>query len=300
MSPIRLTKYRKYRNLFHQGWMVVALVVAMTVPLILIIGLMLKSSMLFSHHSFYGLFISSEWKPMLGKFGFSAFIVSSLWVTFLSLLFSVPVCLLTAIHLTQYAKAWVLRVMHPVIDILAGIPSVIFGVWGILVVVPFVADYAAPLFGKSVSGYSILSGAIVLSVMIIPFVLNMMIDIMKTVPLELKEASYALGASRWYTIKHVVVKKVLPGIISSSGLGMSRAFGETIAVLMVVGNVVKTPTGVFQPGYPLPALIANNYGEMMSIPLYDSALMLAALILLVVVLFFNVLSRWLILKTQIN
>ena len=300
MGPVRLTKYRKYRNLFHQAWMVAALVFAMIVPLILITGLMIKSSLLLSHQSLYGLIFSSEWKPMLGRFGFLSFIVSSLWVTFLSLLFSLPLCLLTAIHLTQYARSWVLRVMHPVIDVLAGIPSVIFGVWGVLVVVPFVANCVAPFFGKSVSGYSILTGAIVLSVMIIPFVLNMMIDLMKTVPVELKEASYALGASRWYTIKHVVVKKVLPGIISSGGLGMSRAFGETIAVLMVVGNVVKTPKGVFQPGYPLPALLVNNYGEMMSIPLYDSALMLAALILLVVVLFFNVLSRWLVLTTQIN
>ncbi|MFA5419887.1 MAG: ABC transporter permease subunit, partial [Bacteroidales bacterium] len=160
--------------------------------------------------------------------------------------------------------------------------------------------HLGPLFGKSVSGYSILAGAIVLSIMIIPFMLNMLIDIFRAVPEELKEASLSLGASKWQTIKRVVVKKALPGIVSSFGLGMSRAFGETIAVLMVVGNVTRIPTGVFQPGYPLPALIANNYGEMLSIPLYDSALMLAALILFMVVLMFNIFSRWLIVKTEMQ
>ncbi|OFZ04487.1 MAG: hypothetical protein A2338_06440 [Bacteroidetes bacterium RIFOXYB12_FULL_41_6] len=128
--------------------------------------------------------------------------------------------------------------------------------------------------------------------------LNMLIELIKAVPNELQEASLSLGASKWQTIKLVVVRKALPGIVSSFGLGMSRAFGETIAVLMVVGNVTRIPTGVFQPGYPLPALIANNYGEMLSIPLYDSALMLAALILFLVVLMFNVFSRFLILKAE--
>jgi phosphate transport system permease protein len=127
--------------------------------------------------------------------------------------------------------------------------------------------------------------------MIIPFILNILIDVFKTIPDELKEASLSLGASKWQTIKKVLVRKAIPGIISALGLGISRAFGETIAVLMVVGNVAKIPTGVFQPGYPLPALIANNYGEMLSIPLYDSALMLAALILFCVVLLFNFVSR---------
>jgi phosphate transport system permease protein len=226
-----------------------------------------------------------------GNFGFLPFALSSIWVTALSLLIAGPICLLTAIHLTQYARPWVLKVMHPIIDILAGIPSVVFGVWGILVVVPFISKYLAPLFGVATSGYSILAGAIVLSVMIIPFVLNILIDVFKMIPDELREASLSLGASKWQTIKKVLVRKAFPGIVSALGLGISRAFGETIAVLMVVGNVAKIPTGIFQPGYPLPALIANNYGEMLSIPMYDSALMLAALILFFVVLIFNFVSR---------
>lgn len=167
-----------------------------------------------------------------------------------------------------------------------------------MVIVPGISDYIGPFLGKTVSGYSILAGAIVLSIMIIPFILNILIEILKTIPVELSEASLSLGASKWQTIKFVILKKALPGIVSAFGLGMSRAFGETIAVLMVVGNVTKIPTGIFQPGYPLPALIANNYGEMLSIPLYDSALMLAALILFVVVVIFNFASRALIVRYE--
>ena len=152
--------------------------------------------------------------------------------------------------------------------------------------------------GKQTIGYSILAGGLVLSIMIIPFILNILIEIFRTVPVELSEASLSLGATKWQTIKFVTVKKALPGIISALGLGISRAFGETIAVLMVVGNVVKIPSGVFQPGYPLPALIANNYGEMLSIPMYDSALMFAALLLFLLVIVFNFASRILIVRYE--
>jgi phosphate transport system permease protein len=113
----------------------------------------------------------------------------------------------------------------------------------------------------------------------------------------LKEASLSLGATYWETIKKVVLRKAFPGIIAAFALGVSKAFGETIAVLMVVGNVVQLPKGLFEAGYPLPALIANNYGEMLSIPLYDAALMFAALLLFVIVLIFNIFSRLAIQRT---
>jgi phosphate transport system permease protein len=282
----------------HLIWMIICLMVVILLPFILGIGLYIKSTLLLEDKAFGELLFSSDWRPLSGNFGFLTFAISSVWVTILALLIAGPICLLTAIHLTQYAKAWVLRIMHPVIDILAGIPSVIFGVWGILVIVPMISKYIAPLFGADTSGYTILTGAIVLAVMIIPFILNILIDVFKMVPDELKEASLSLGASKWQTIKLVLVRKAFPGIVSAFGLGVSRAFGETIAVLMVVGNVTKIPTGVFQPGYPLPALIANNYGEMLSIPMYDSALMLAALILFFVVLVFNFLSRLAIVRLE--
>ena len=271
-----------------------------SLPFLIGIGLLIKSSFLLKDYSIIDLIFSKEWKPLSGKYGFSPFIISSLWVTALALMISAPICLLSSIHLTQYADRYVLRIIHPVIDILAGIPSVVYGVWGILVIVPLISKYIGPFFGKEISGYSIIAGAIVLSVMIIPFILNILIEVFKTIPHELTEASLSLGASKWQTTKFVLVRKAFPGIVSAFGLGLSRAFGETMAVLMVVGNVAKIPEGIFQPGYPLPALIANNYGEMLSIPLYDSALMLAALVLFVVVLFFNLVSRLAIISLEKN
>lgn len=123
-----------------------------------------------------------------------------------------------------------------------------------------------------------------------PIMISISEEVIKAVPQQVREASMALGATKWQTVKHVVTRSAFPGIIAAIMLGFGRAFGETMAVLMVVGNVPKVPSSVFDPAYPLPALIANNYGEMMSIPLYDSALMLAALFLLFVVLIFSVMA----------
>lgn len=187
--------------------------------------------------------------------------------------------------------------MRSVIDILAGIPSVIHGVWGVLVIVPIISLYLGPLLGKDTSGYTILAGGIILAIATVPFVLHMLLEVFRSIPIELKEATLSLGATYWETIKKVVLRKALPGIIAAFALGVSKAFGETIAVLMVVGNVVQIPKGAFDAGYPLPALIANNYGEMMSIPMYDAALMFAALLLFVVVLLFNLASKLLIQTT---
>ncbi|MBN1597210.1 MAG: phosphate ABC transporter permease subunit PstC [Bacteroidales bacterium] len=289
---------RKIKNKLNATWMTIWTVFIFFIPLLLTAGLILKSSILLKDHSFFNLVTSSIWKPLSGEFGFLPFIISSLLVTVLALLIAGPVCLLSAIHLTQYANRYILQIMQPVIDILAGLPSVIYGVWGIIIIVPFISEKIAPLFGIQTSGYTIISGALVLSVMIIPFILNILLDIFNAIPKELQEASLSLGASQWYTIKFVLIKKAFPGVVSAMGLGLSRAFGETIAVLMVVGNVASIPKGIFQPGYPLPALIANNYGEMLSIPLYDSALMLAALFLLILVIAFNLISRLLIIRYE--
>ncbi len=290
---------RRYlRDTLHNTWMLICLILIVLLPLLLAAGLYIKSIPLFEKNNILDLLLLKEWQPLEGKFGFLSFIAGSLWVTILAILISGPICLLTAIHLTQYAKKYVLRIMHPVIDILAGIPSVVYGVWGILIIVPLISNNIAPAFGIHTSGYTIISGAIVLSVMIIPFILNILIEVFRMIPEELSEASLSLGATKWQTIKYVMVKKAYPGILSALVLGLARAFGETIAVLMVVGNIAKIPHSVFDAGYPLPALIANNYGEMLSIPMYDSALMLAALILFVIVLLFNLASRIVIIRLE--
>jgi phosphate transport system permease protein len=258
---------------------------------VIAVGLLVKSLPVLRGNSFWELISSSDWHPMRGKFGMLPFIAGTLWVTAIAIIIAVPTCLLASIYLSEYANRKVLGFVNPFIDILAGIPSVVFGVWGVVFIVPFIRDYVAPFFGFSVTGYSILAGGFVLGIMIVPVILHVLNEVLKTVAVELREASLSLGATKWETIKLVVLRKSKPGVIAAIVLGLSRAFGETMAVLMVVGNVVKIPHSLFDPGYPLPALIANNYGEMLSIPSYDSALMFSALILLIIVVLFNILSR---------
>ncbi len=289
---------RKLFDKISSAWMVTTLVTILLLPLIIGVGLYFKASPLFEHQSLLTLIGTSEWLPHEGKFGFWPFIASSLYVTLLAFLLSAPVCLLAAIYLTEFSSSRLIKIMHPVIDILAGLPSVIYGVWGILVIVPFVSDVLAPVLNIKSSGYTILAGGIVLAVMCIPYILNMIIEVFRTVPIGMKEASLSLGATEWESVKHVVVKKSYPGIISAFGLGIAKAFGETMAVMMVVGNMVQAKFNPFEAGYPLPALIANNYGEMLSIPMYDSALMFAALLLLVIILVINMVFRYFIYKTR--
>ncbi|MBI5294033.1 MAG: phosphate ABC transporter permease subunit PstC [Chloroflexi bacterium] len=247
------------------------------------------------------LLFGQVWKPSDKLFGFGPFILGTLWVTVVGVLLSVPPCLLASIYLAEYAHSATRSFTKPVLDLLAAIPPVVYGVWGLLAIVPFVEKVLAPFAKRwlgSVSifsvnqptGFSILSGGIVLAVMIAPLIISVVYEIFATVPNDLRHASLAVGATQWQTIRNIVLPQVTPGIIAAIVLGASRAFGETIAVLIVVGNVPQIPTSIFDSAYPLPALIANNYGDMMSIPLYDSALLGAALVLLVIILIFNILS----------
>jgi phosphate transport system permease protein len=248
------------------------------------------------------LLIGQVWKPLQGEFGFYPFITGTIWVTTVAMVLAVPPCLLTAIYLAEYARPAVRTVAKPLLDLLAAIPSVVYGVWGVVVIVPWVGKSISPYLGRwlggtipifatqNPTGFSVLAGGIVLAVMVAPFIIAVTYEVMLTIPDGIREASLAVGATRWQTIKYAVLPRSRAGIIAAVVLGASRALGETMAVLMVVGNVAKVPTSIFDPAYPLPALIANNYGEMLSIPLYDAALLGAALILLLIVLLFNIIS----------
>lgn len=259
--------------------------------LIMGIGLYMKSAPIFEDHSLWELLSASEWKPFKNRFGFYPFIMGTVEVTGIALVLALPLSLLTAVFLTEYSRAWVKRWFYPALDILAALPSVIYGVWGSLLIVPWISEWLAPHFVEFSSGYTVLAGGIVLSVMILPLLVSLFVEIFSTVPQELRDASQALGATRWQTTKKVVIRRSLPGIFAAVVLAVSRALGETIAVLMVCGNLSQVPHSVFDACYPIPALIANNYGEMLSLPLYEAALMFAAMILFVVVLLFNLLSR---------
>jgi phosphate transport system permease protein len=288
---------RRVKEYGAGGWTMFCVFLVLLLPLVLVLGLIVKSLPMLNAGTLGQLLFSSSWQPSSGQFGFLPFILSSVMVTAIGLIIMIPLSLFPAIYLTQYASPRVLGIMRSVIDILAGIPSVIHGVWGVIVIVPFISLYLGPLLGKDTSGYTILAGGIILAIATLPFVLHMLLEVFRAIPIELKEATLSLGATYWETIKKVVLKKALPGIIAAFALGVSKAFGETIAVLMVVGNVVQVPRGAFDSGYPLPALIANNYGEMMSIPMYDSALMFAALVLFIVVLLFNLAAKLIIQRT---
>jgi len=273
----------------------IALVILVTIALALRFWPILKE------YSLWELVRGTIWRPQQGKFGFWPFITGTFWVTMVGAGLAVPPCILTALYLSEYARASTRAIMKPLLDLLAAIPSVVYGVWGVLVIVPLVNDNIKPFFEtylgfipyfttKNPTGYSILAGGIVLAVMVAPFIIAVTYEVLATVSQGLREASLAVGATQWQTIRSIVIKQTLPGILAGVVLGATRALGETMAVLMVVGNVPQVPKSIFDTAYPLPALIANNYGEMMSIPLYDAALLGAAFMLLVIILIFNIAS----------
>jgi len=271
------------------------------------IALLVRSWPILNTYPLHDLLFGDIWKPTNGQFGFWPFILGTFWVSAVGIVLAVPPCLLVSIYLAEYAHARTRSIAKPVLDLLAAIPPVVYGVWGLLAIVPFVDKVLAPSSDRWLgspqwavpvsifavnqpTGFGILAAGIVLAVMIAPLIISVMYEIFSTVPNDLRHASLAVGATQWQTIHNIVLPQVAPGILAAIVLGASRALGETIAVLMVVGNIPQVPTSIFDSAYPLPALIANNYGEMMSIPLYDAALLSAALVLLVVILIFNILS----------
>jgi phosphate transport system permease protein len=292
---------RTRQNNFTQRTFFVFTLLPVILILIVTVALIVRSLPILNAYPLSDLIFGKVWKPTNGQFGFLPFILGTFWVTAVGVILAVPPCLLVSIYLAEYAHAKIRSFAKPVLDLLAAIPPVVYGVWGLLAIVPFVDKVLAPLSTRWLgavsifsvnqpTGFGILAAGIVLAVMIAPLIISVMYEIFSTVPNDLRHASLAVGATQWQTIRNIILPQVGPGIIAAIVLGASRALGETIAVLMVVGNVPQIPTSIFDSAYPLPALIANNYGEMMSIPLYDAALLSAALVLLVVILIFNILS----------
>lgn len=283
------TRYWKDRL---AGYLMAAMAVgAVLLVVALGVGLYLKAAPILSGQPLWELLFSTEWKPAQGQFGFLPFLAGTGAVTLLAVVLALPLSLLMAVYLSEYAGRRVRSLSSSLLDILAGLPSVIYGVWGTLLIIPWISGWLAPALRLSSSGYSLLAGGIVLGVMIIPLMTSLFVELFGNVPRALSESSLALGATRWQTIKHVVIRKSMAGIVATVVLAVSRALGETIAVMMVCGNLPVLPSSLLDACYPLPALIANNYGEMLSVPMYESALMLAALILFVLVVVFNLGAR---------
>jgi phosphate transport system permease protein len=294
-----VSRQRQDRN---ASWLYIALsVFPLLVLFAIIVALFIRTEPVLGKLPLGDVLFGKVWKPSANQFGFLPFITGSLWVTVVAMVFAVPVSFFSSVYLAEYAHSITRAIIKPILDILAGIPSVVYGLWGVLVIVPWVQNslrpfaktalQAIPFFqSKNPTGYSVLAGGLVLAVMVVPFIISISYEVMRTVPRGLHEASLAVGATRWQTTRFVVLPKTISGLVAGVVLGTSRAFGETIAVLMVIGNVPNLPKSIFDAAYPLPALLANNYGEMMSIPLYDGVLLGSALLLLIIVLIFNVIS----------
>jgi phosphate transport system permease protein len=293
----RLKSWRAWMDCrAHQGFLILA--AFPMVFLVVMLGVLLYQSYpILRSTSIWNLLAGRIWLPNEGKFGFLPFIMGTVWVTAVSMILAVPPCLLTAIYLAEYARPSVRTIMKPMLDLLAAIPSVIYGIWGVIAIVPLVEKLGpkiSPFVGKiplfalnNPTGYGILAGGIVLAIMVSPFIIAVSFEVLRTIPDGYRQASLAVGATDWETIKYAILPKARSGLMAAVVLGASRAIGETMAVLMVVGNVAKLPSSIFDPAYPLPALIANAYGEMLSVPMYDAALMTSALILLLVVVGIN-------------
>jgi phosphate transport system permease protein len=308
----RVSRLRQVKEaVAHHGMRLMTIAVCLFI-VVIAAALLYRSWPLLSAYPMGELLTSQVWHPLRGQFGFASFIAGSAAVTLVALLFAVVPAILSGIYLAEYMSLRVRGVVKPTLDLLVGIPSVVYGLWGILFVVPLVRDHIGPLADRALgqalplvsrtnpSGYGLLAAGFVLGVMVFPLIVAVTEEVMRTIPRETREAALCLGATRWEATKLILRRQARGGVIAAVVLGFSRAFGETLAVMMLIGNTVKLPTSLFDAAYSLPALIANNYGEMMSVPLYESALMAAALMLLVVVLGFNILARSVIVRLQHN
>ncbi len=215
-----------------------------------------------------------EWAPNLDKFGAYAAIFGSVVSTFLAMLLAIPVAIGVAIFLSEIAHDKIKGFFGVSVELLAAIPSVIYGMWGLFYFVPIIRD----LFGGM--GIGLLSAAIVLSIMILPFMAAVTRDAMNTTPDILKESAYALGGTQWDVIKDVIIPYAKAGIIGSLILALGRAIGETMAVTFVMGNVHHTPTSILSPTTSIPVTLANEFTEADS-SLYFSSLFGLALTLLI-------------------
>ncbi|MFH1100772.1 MAG: phosphate ABC transporter permease subunit PstC [Methanobacteriota archaeon] len=260
--------------------------------------LLSKSILILENHSILDILFSSVWYPEQGNFGLAPIIVGTILVTGFALLIAIPISLLSAIYIAEYAPPRMRRVLRPFIDVLAGVPSVVYGLCAFLFLVPLVKNTVAPLFGIQSTGLCIFTASMTLAVMVFPIIISLCVESFSAIPLALKEASLSVGATKWETVKKVVFRASAPSVLASILLGFGRAFGETIAVNMVVGGIPRIPSSLFGPGETLASLIASKFGELMSIPLYESALMLVALILFVVVILFNVLGVFLLRRAK--
>lgn len=226
--------------------------------------------------------VGPDGKPMVGAL---PMITGSFIVTFLSAIIATPFAIGAAVFMTEISPKNGTKILQPVIELLVGIPSVVYGFIGLSVIVPFVRN----VFGGT--GFGILAGTFVLFVMILPTVTTMTVDALKSVPRHYREASLALGATRWQTIYKVVLRAAVPGILTAVVFGMARAFGEALAIQMVIGNAALMPTSLTTPASTLTSILTMGIGNTIMGTIENNVLWSLALILLLMSLFFNIVIR---------
>jgi len=285
---IFIKKHRKIRDFIGTKTMLLVTIIFIIFFFVMFSFILYKSMFILGTYSIFDILFSSVWNPEYGQFGLFPIIYVTVLVTGIALLIAVPISILSAIYITEYAPRRIRKTIRPFIDVLAGVPSVVYGLCAYLVLVPLVKDVIAPWFGIESTGSCVFTAAITLAIMVFPIIISLCIESFDAIPIALKEASLSVGATKWETVKKVVFRASASGIISSILLGFGRAFGETIAVSMVIGGIPRMPSSLFAPGQTLASLIISAYGEMMSVPLYESALMMVTLILFIVVLLFNI------------
>lgn len=212
-------------------------------------------------------------------------ISGSFAVTLLSTLFALPIAIGSAIFVVEIAPRFGRRVFQPLIELLVGIPSVVYGLIGLTIVVAWTRDMAAAA-GQTITGFGIFSSAIVLAVMILPTITSLSIDALAAVPNQYREGSYALGCTRWQTVWNVVLRSAAPSLMTAVILGMTRAFGEALAVQMVIGNAIQMPTSLFAPASTLTSVLTMGMGNEAMGTVYNDVLWSLALLLLLMSLVF--------------
>jgi phosphate transport system permease protein len=258
-----------------------------------------------------GFIVSEVWNPVTAQFGALAPIYGTLVTSAIALLIAVPVGIMIAFFLTELCPTWLRRPIAIAIELLAGIPSIIYGIWGLFVFAPFVQKYIQPflidtfdgvpvlgsLFEGPPYGIGMLTAGFILAIMVLPFITAISRDVFDAVPPVLKEATYGLGCTTWEVFKHVTLPYARVGVIGGVMLGLGRALGETMAVTFVIGNAHKVSASILAPGTTISASIANEFTEAVG-DLYTSSLIALGLILFVITFIVLALARYMLLRLE--
>ena len=259
----------------------------------------------------FGFFITESWNPVTEKFGAFAPIVGTLITSLIAMLIAVPIGLGVAIFLTELCPPRLRRPIGIAIELLAGIPSIIYGIWGLFVFAPFLQQHVQPalisafgdipvlssLFAGPPYGIGVLTASLVLAIMVLPFISAVSRDVFETVPPMLKESAYGIGCTTWEVIRSIVIPYTSVGLLGGVMLGLGRALGETMAVTFVIGNAHRLSTSLIAPGTTISATIANEFTEATG-DLYTSSLIALGLILFMITFVVLALARLLLMRLQ--